>query len=241
MKTDREKRAGAGKAPPSDPTKFAEAIDAFRRRDVVTDDELDVLTETERERAFWVSGVAEADVVQQVWDAVDAAIENGTPIEEFRASVTDALEDAWGGPKAYRVDTIFRTNLGGAYSAGRYETMTAPEVLEARPYWTIRVVEDSRTSDICRELDEKKIVLPADDPFWKTHVPPFHHCCRSEIAALTPEEAAARGIADAAPRLQNEPDDGFGGAPSVTGADWVPEAGDYSDQIGDVLRDRLDL
>ncbi len=241
MKTDREKRNGEGKLPPADPALFNEAIDAFRRRDVVTDDELDALNEVERERAFWVSGVAEADVVQQVWDAVDSAIENGTSLEEFRDAVAPALEDAWGNSRAYRVDTIFRTNTLGSYSQGRYEQMTAPEILEARPYWTLRVVDDSHTSEICRELLKQHIILPADDPFWKTHIPPFHHCCRTEQAALTPDEAAAAGITDAAPRLANEPDDGFGRAPSYTGDDWAPDPSDYSDEIGDVLKDRLGL
>ena len=188
-----------------------------------------------------MTGVAQADIVQQVYDAVDSAIESGTALEDFRDQIGQLLEDAWGGEEAYRVETVFRTNLGTAYSAGRYEGMMAPEILDARPYWTLRVVEDSRTSDICEELYRKKIVLPADDPFWKTHVPPFHHQCRTEIHAMTPEEAEAAGVSDARPHLENGPDEGFGRAPSVTGDDWAPDPSDYTKDIRDVLRERLGM
>jgi len=119
--------------------------------------------------------------------------------------------------------------------------MTAPEILDARPFWSLRVVEDSHTSDICRELDEKHIILPADDPFWHTHVPPFHFQCRTEIRAMTREQAEAEGAADAAPTLENGPDEGFGRAPSVTGDDWEPDPNAYDADIGDALRDRLGL
>jgi SPP1 gp7 family putative phage head morphogenesis protein len=240
MEAEREKQ-GAGKLPPADPSKFNEAIDAFRRKDPITDDELDALTETERERAFWVSGVADADMVQQVYDAIDSAIENGTTLEDFKAAVGDGLEEAWGSEEGYRLDTVFRTNLGDAYSAGRYEAMTAPEILDARPYWTYRVVEDDRTSDICQELDDEHIVLPADDPFFDHNHPPLHHSCRTEIAPLTPEEAADEGISDGAPEMENGPDDGFGKAPSVRGEDWAPDPANYDKDIGDVLKERLGL
>lgn len=240
METEREKR-GEEKAPPADPTKFNEAVDAFRRKDPITDDEIDTLTEVERERAFWVAGVAEADMVQQVYDAIDSAIENGTTLEDFKAACGQGLEDAWGDEKAYRVDTIFRTNLGDAYSAGRYESMTAPEILEARPYWTYRVIEDQSTSDVCQELDDEHIVLPADDPFFARRHPPLHHSCRTEIAPLTPEEAEAEGLTDGAPKMENEPDEGFGAAPSVRGEDWAPDPDNYSADVGDVLRERMGL
>ena len=72
-------------------------------------------------------------------------------------------------------------------------------------------------------------------------MPPFHHQCRTEIAALTSEEAEAEGVSEASPKLENEPDDGFGGAPSVRGEDWEPDPDAYSKDVGEVLRDRLGL
>lgn len=172
MPPRREKPSGP--APSADPAHFEEAVRAFRRKDPITSDELDILDAAERERSFWVSGVAEADVVQQVYDAIDDALEQGLPLADFRAQVEDSLMEAWGFADSPRIETIFRTNVMNAQNAGRYEIMTAPEVKDARPFWRLDVVDDDRQSDICADFDGDPIILPADDPFWDKHHPPLH-------------------------------------------------------------------
>ncbi len=228
-----------GPVPPADPIRFEQAVRAFRRKDPITDDAMDVLDASERERSFWVAGVAEADVVQQLFDAMDAAIEKGTPLSEFRKAVEEPLFDAWGFEDSPRLETVFRTNIMTAQNAGRYEIMTAPTVLDARPFWRLETVEDDRQSDICSEFNDPPIVLPADDPFWKSHHPPLHHNCRDEIAPLTAEEAADEGLTENPPEM--DPAEGFGAPPSVTGEDWVPDLSGYDDEIAAIMRDRLDL
>lgn len=233
MPSKREKRTGP--AAPADPARFVEAVRAFRRKDPITDDEIHTLDATERERAFWVAGVAEADVVQQVYDAIDAAVEKGTPIAEFRAAVEDDLFEAWGHADSPRVETIFRTNVNAAQNAGRYEIMTAPEVLDARPFWRFDAIHDSRTDEDCDKCDG--VVLPADDPWWKTHHPILHPNCRCQAVPLTAEEAADEGLTEKPPEVDVA--DGFGGVPSVTGDDWVPDLGGYDDDIAAALKVRF--
>lgn len=237
MPPRREKPSGP--APSADPAHFDEAVRAFRRKDPITDDEIDFLDASERERSFWVSGVAEADVVQQVYDAVKAALEQGLPLADFRAQVEDSLMEAWGFADSPRIETIFRTNVMNAQNAGRYEIMTAPEVKDARPFWRLDVVDDDRQSDICADFDGDPIILPADDPFWNSHHPPLHFNCRSELAPLTAEEASDEGLTEAPP--DTDAADGFGAPPTVTGDDWTPDVSAYDDEIASIMRDRLGL
>lgn len=218
-----------------DPERFEEAIAAFRKRVPISDAAWAQLTEAEREFAFKVSGAAQADLVTDAWEAIDTALVEGTTFDDFKAEVGSALEAAWGGADANRLETVFRTNTQTAYNGGRHEIMTHPEVKKAREYWRFDAVQDNRTSEVCEELDGT--VRPADDPWWRSHTPPLHFNCRSIIVPLSREEAEEEGIDDDAPEV--EADDGFGRAPS-TGGDWDPDPSDYPSAIGDVLRGKLD-
>lgn len=217
-----------------DPEEYEEAIRAFRKRVPILDSQWDALTEAEREFAFKVSGVAQADLVNDAWEAIDRAIRDGTTLEDFKREVGTQLEAAWGGEDAGRLETIFRTNVLGAYNGGRHEILSHPEVRKARPYWRFDGVDDARQTEICAALDGT--VRPADDPFWGSHSPPLHFNCRSIITPLSEDEAQDEGIDEEGPDV--EPDEGFGRQPSV-GGDWEPDLADYPPAIADILKSRL--
>jgi SPP1 gp7 family putative phage head morphogenesis protein len=217
-----------------DPDKFQQAIKAFRKKVPMPETEWDLLDEAEREFAFKVGGVAQADVVTDVWLAIDKAIDEGTSLDEFKATVGDQLEAAWGEADPARIETIFRTNTQTAYTHGRHEIFSHPQVKKARPYWRWDDVDDSREDDLCAGLHG--VVLPADDPFWDTRHPPLHFNCRCIVTPLSVEEAEDEGIADDAPDV--EADDGFGRAPSST-EEWEPDLSDYPEPIAKILGERL--
>lgn len=202
----------------------------------MTDPEFRALSEAELQRAFWVAGVTEGSVVQDVFDALDRAIEDGTALEDFKADVGVSLEEAWGGEDAARLETTFRTNVMSSYNGGRHEMFNEPEVKKARPYLRFDAVSDSRTSDICEALDGK--VLPADDPFWLKHTPPLHFNCRSVLTPLDPVEAEDEGISPGAPDTGGAaPDEGFGRPP--TPEDATPDLSGFDPDIASVLSDRI--
>lgn len=222
--------------PPPDPDRFDEAVRAFRARVPMTDDEFDELVEAEQERAFYVAGVSQARVVQQVMDALDKAIEDGTTLDEFKADVGSSLSDSWGGDDPGRLETVFRTNVMTAYNDGRQAIFDDPAVQEARPYLRFDATEDSRTSDICDALNGK--VLPADSTFWNTHRPPLHHNCRSILTPLTEDEAKDEGITAGHPDTKGaKPDPGFGG--TAEPEDAKPDFSAFDPDVSKILRDRL--
>jgi hypothetical protein len=127
----------------------------------------------------------------------------------------DAVRAAFGtggyveaGPSgAWLLRTVAETWVGRAFNGGMFAGWARPEVREAGLTGFEHVsVDDSRTSEVCREHDHTK--RPADDPFWLSNTPPLHFSCRSWLRPLwgpfTPTDL---------PVIR--PDPGFGQAPLI--------------------------
>lgn len=215
---------------------FQEALDWFLARVPMTREEVDRIGELAKRRAFFVSQVAQLDVVTQAWTAATKALKNGQTLEEFKQEIGPVLKAAWAGSVANppaRLENIFRTNVQHAYAAGRYEQMEAPAVKARRPYREYSAVMDGRVSEICSAIDGT--VLPADDEFWKTHTPPLHFQCRSTLVALTEEQAKRKGITEKAPEAA--PLEGFGHPPDV---EWKPDLEKYPEPLRELAEKKLE-
>jgi SPP1 gp7 family putative phage head morphogenesis protein len=213
----------------SDPLRFDEAVEWFRERVPLSNEAFQALTADARRRAVTVSGIVELDLIDQVYSAIDKAIEEGTDFRQFQAELGAKLEAAWGDSvanPAWRLENLFRTNVQTAYSAGRWKQQTDPEVIAARSFWLYDAVLDNRTSTICRNLDGT--LLPADHPRWQEIYPPNHFGgCRSGVRSLTRRQAEERGGATAVPT--QSPDVAFRHAPSLD--DWEPDLSEYPAEL----------
>jgi len=212
---------GATTAITANPAHFEEAVKAWRKRVPIADEDYRQLTEAARARAFTVAGVADLQVLDQAWAALEDAVAKGETYADFKAKVGPALEAAWGGEQPHLLETVYRTNVQTAYAAGRYQVLNDPAVLRRRPYRKFSAINDSRTSPICSPL--AGTILPANDPWWATHHPPLHQRCRSTEIALTADQAEAAGVATEPPAV--EPADGFGAPPDLS--DWKPDLSRY--------------
>lgn len=198
------------------PDEFHTAADAvlqyLKDKLLMLPEDFDQLSDEARRRAFTVAGVADLDIMADVLEAVDSAVRNGETMEDFRARVGEKLESAWGEDDPSRVETIFRTEVQGAYSAGRqYQN---EQVRETHPFIRYDVVDDDRTSDICESLIG--VVLPADEA---TLFPPLHPNCRTDMVAITEDEARDAGV-DVQDDVEVEAADGFGAG---WDPDWEPD------------------
>lgn len=224
----------------ADPKKFDQAVRAHRQRVPMTKADWRRLSDEAKEKAFTVAEVTKVSVIADVWKALDAAIEKGTTLDDFKAEVGQKLEDSWGKPNAPRVETIFRTNLMNAYSAGRAEIYTAPAVKESRPYLRFDAIEDSALDECDQGCPEANgTTLPQDDPYWETHTPPLHFNCRCVVTPLSKDDVDdSGGLSDKAPDADAA--DGFGRPPSEGGQDWGATIGDMPPDLAEIVRDRLD-
>jgi SPP1 gp7 family putative phage head morphogenesis protein len=210
------------------------AIDWFRQRLPITPDQFYALEERSRRQAFTVSGLGGLDVIQDVFNRLQGSLKNGSTFEEFKRDLPDQVRKAWGAGSAFRLQTIFDTNVQSAYQAGRWHA--ADEVRDSRPYWSLETVLDSRSSIICQKL--RGTTLPADDPFWKTRgIPPFHFRCRTTLITFTREQAQARGISSKAPDVVVP--DGFGHPPNAR--EWQPDPSKYDPALWAAHRTNTNL
>jgi hypothetical protein len=178
----------------ADPSEFAEAVDEFSKRRVISREEADQLSDYARKRSWWISGVAQMDVANDAHRSILESMRDGTPFEEWKKAAGAAIEREWGRKDSNRLLLIYRNATTSAYNAGRLEQMEQPHVVAVRPYKMLDVVNDERTSHICRKFISPEVVLPWDDPWWLTHSPPFHHLCRTGIRSLRKLVAQRYGI-----------------------------------------------
>lgn len=149
------------------------------------------LSDEAKPRAFVVSGIAKGDELTTVFDAMQRAIDKGTTFGDFKKDIRGITEKrGWTGKRAWRVETIFRTNIQTAYSVGRYKEMQA--VKETRPYWQYSAVNDSRTRPTHAALHGK--VFPADHPFWDKWYPPNGFNCRCGVVTLSQDDVDSEGF-----------------------------------------------
>jgi SPP1 gp7 family putative phage head morphogenesis protein len=216
-------------APSPTRTPLEQAIAWFRRRLSMNAREFYRLSAAGRRQAFTVSNVARMDVVNDVWRAIDRAVEQGRSLEDFQNEVKVKLMREWEGTNivpASRMETIYRTNVSQAYNAGRHAQQTDPDVIAARPFWMYDALLDSSTSNLCMRLHGT--ILPADHEFWQTRYPPNHFNCRSGVRSLTRSGAERRGgVSPTAPEL--DPPPGFRAAP--TPGEWEPDLSKYPQRV----------
>lgn len=164
------------------------AIAFWQSRAKLTATQAKALGEGARSRAFYVTGLAEMDMVNLVHGGIAEALENGETLADFKKRIAEVIErEGW---KGHRVETVFRTSMQSAYSAGRYAKQRA--VKELLPYWRYVTVGDSRVRPSHAMLSGK--VFPADHPFWAENYPPNGFKCRCAVQALSKGQVRRRGL-----------------------------------------------
>lgn len=208
--------------------RFEEAVAWFRARVPLTDRQLRAMDRRAEQRAFRVADVNQVRVTESVFKAIDRAIADGTTFDDFKREVGAKLRDEWQGTvsnPSWRMETIFRTNVQTAYSAGRVREFSEPDMLVMRPYWAFDATLDLRTTDVCRQCNGT--ILPASAAWWATHTPPLHFNCRSALRSLTKADVAERDYDHGAPPPAAQPATGFG----------TLDAGDFVADLSDVDHD----
>lgn len=174
-----------------------------------------------RDKALWVSGVLEGELIKRTQGILTQAIKNGEGLGETIQKVKEAWLPYMGDEtiikdaeqlQPYRLKTIVRTNTTDAYNTGRLAKMRDPDLDEWVQGVRYEAVIDERTTELCADLDG--LVFRKDDPDLDRLTPPNHFNCRSLlIPVLIDEQVPAdkfvtqRDIGTALDRM----DAGFGG------------------------------
>jgi SPP1 gp7 family putative phage head morphogenesis protein len=149
-----------------------------------------------KQRAFTVAGIEQLDALRRIRDTV-AKLPEGTSWDEAKKEIAAEISPFVGGDmKAARAKAEMQLRIHGfqAYAVARHQEQM--ETIDVFPYWKYVTVGDSRVRPAHAALNGK--VLRADDPWWKTHYPPWDWGCRCIVEALDEEDAEAAGISTSA-------------------------------------------
>lgn len=180
------------------PVANAEAVREIERKAPVLAGTFKALLPELRQRAIVVSGVNDLSVVTAVRDAI-ATLPQGAAWGDVKKDVLGRIspwlvdpdlegeelqraEDA----AVRRAELLLRTHGYQAYQAGRWRAIQ--EYKKEIPWLEYRTVGDGKVRDSHAALDG--IILPADDPFWKDHFPPWDFGCRCQAIPMAEVDVA---------------------------------------------------
>lgn len=172
-----------------EPLPFEEAIKYFRAKGfALSPDSFKDVWAAEHVQAFTVARVTAMDVLEDIRDEIQRALDDGIALGEFKKTLRETLtRKGWYAPRGedavvdgqkrltpWRLDTIYTTNLQSAYQTGRYSQMI--KVADTRPYWRYVAVMDDRTRPSHAAMNGR--IFRFDHPFWSSWYPPNGYNCR---------------------------------------------------------------
>ncbi len=162
---------------------FPEAINHFKNKVPKTHDEF--LTERDKlgDKAFYISRVNNKKVVEGVHERIAKGIKEGKSFYNMKKDINTYF-DKLGVTRlnSYHLDTVIRTNVLSAYSAGRLKQISTPEARKAFPYWRYSAIMDRKVRPAHRKLHG--LVLRNDDPRWANIYPPSGFNCRCTVTTV---------------------------------------------------------
>ena len=191
------------------------AADYIRGKAVADPKNFGKLPDQLKQRAFTAAGIEQLDVVKRIRDAV-AKLPQGASWDEAKKEIAGLMSTYTGGDmKAARAraEHTLRTQGFQAYSVARHQQQMS--TVGSHPYWMYETVGDNRVRAGHAALDGK--VLRADDPWWKTHYPPWDWGCRCVVIALDEEDAQEFGISEHNDMPTPERSDSYSFDPSYAG------------------------
>lgn len=190
----------------------------------MTKAEWSALDQKLRFRAFTMAKLGTATEIETAKQILADAVEKG----ETYAESWQTLKDSLGGNPSFKPgywETVFRTNTQSAYMAGKLAKYADTGAVA----YQLLVIEDERTSKICRHLLVESgygAILPVGHRFWQKYgFPPYHFNCRTSVNPIYSSQVAKTGyIVEDVPMnrfAKFKPQKGFGGNPLDNGNWWM--------------------
>jgi SPP1 gp7 family putative phage head morphogenesis protein len=175
-----------------------EALDYLKKKNLKTGFSYRDVWNGEHATNFTVAKAMQLDVLSDIKQAVEQALEKGETFEHFKKNLAPALQQkGWWGKKQMqdpvtgkminaqlgsgrRLKTVYATNLRSAYQEGRWERSQASA---SHPYLMYRVGNSRHHRK--EHLAWDGLILPKDDPWWNAHYPPNGWGCKCWTQAVS--------------------------------------------------------
>lgn len=193
-----------------------EAIDFFKRKQLLKPEEFYKLDGQAKAGAFSVSRVYKMDVIEGFRNELTDALEKGRPTQQVIKNLRSIVDGAGHAElSTHHLETVVRTTMQIAYGVGR--RMAQEDVKDLLPVWEYSAVGDDRTRPTHMALDG--LQYPADHIFWSKYYPPWDFRCRCiVIPALDFRTGYDRGRPNARTVIEYDND----GLPAGANVDGIP-------------------
>ncbi|QQO84122.1 phage minor head protein [Shewanella algae] len=180
-----------------------EALDWFKRKGIEPGFDYRDVWRQEHNNAFTVAKMLNSDLLVDVKQLVEQAIEEGQTFAQFKSVLKPLLvKSGWWGVQLMddpltgetkpvqlgsegRLKAIYRTNMRTARAAGQWERIERTK--RAMPYLLYQL-GPSREHRL-EHVKWNNTLLPADDPWWQVHMPPNGWGCQCWIRQVSNYEA----------------------------------------------------
>ena len=163
----------------------------------------------EHERAFTVSRLARADLLEALQGSLAKSVAGDLTRRDWIKSTEKLLQTAgwWGTTEVTdprtgellktrfdhaRLQLIFDTNVRQAQAAGQWQRMQRNT--RTHPFARYVTMDDDRVRPLHRAWNN--VTLPLDDAWWDTHRPPNGYRCRCRVVGVTQREYDAGVVLD---------------------------------------------
>lgn len=147
--------------------------------------------------SFALAQSADLQLTQRVQRLIVNFAQRGATLSDAET----AISEIGGWTKAY-AETVYRTNLSTAYTAGRFSQAQDPDVARVIGAFQYTAAKDS---DVRRgrpqdngenHLAADGLIASTTDPIWDSAAPPSGHNCRCTVRMVPRSELKARGLVD---------------------------------------------
>lgn len=147
-------------------------------------------------QAFFSARVADARILDRLRSISDAYSRGDIGLGEARNVLKDFLKGEGYDPhqagmrnlaSTARLNLVMRQNAAMAHSAGEWARMHDPDAMKVFPYVRYHSRGDSRSRSSHSDLNGN--IYHKNDPFLKTHTPPWEFNCRCWLEEITAKEA----------------------------------------------------
>ena len=208
----REPAASFGHSPVVPKVTFSEAYKDLLTREPRLAVNAEEVAELYREtHAFALAKSAEKAITRAVQGAITSSVKSGVSMPST-SKIVQSLGDF---TRSY-ANTVYRTNLNTAYTAGRFQQAQEPgvrTVLPAMERWSVR--DSSLRAGRHQDGGENHaaahgLVAATTDRIWQTLAPPSGYGCRCGVRLVSVSELRKRGLLDANGAVIRYEPPGFG-------------------------------
>lgn len=160
---------------------FAEALEAFLAKEVMTPEAFRELSEALRVRAFTATRLASQQVVQRAYDLLARHLADGEDVRAFIQQLrAEELSLGIEPSTPHYAENVFRSSVQSAYGSGRLAQLEHPAVVSARPLVQYRTAGDVRVRPTHAALNGRVFDRSKHDG-WRRFAPPLGWQCRCAL------------------------------------------------------------